>query len=277
MHSKRLLRWLLVVLIAVAALGMAIPAALAQGDDPPVDDPPDDDVLIGTVSFDGDDVMVAGVYVVPLGVFNPADLNEGDLVMVEGYYLNDTTFNATGFEMIEPAPDNDGGDGDDDAGDADDDVGDADDAGACGDNEHPVLMRLAEEFGESLGVDYDMLVELHCDGNGVGNLVRLLLIAEAAEVDFSVVLEKYLDGMNTNQIARELGVKVKGLGHVTGGKPVGDDDNDDPGNGDNPGNGGDPPGQVEGGNPGHGGTPPGQGGDNPGQGRGNGNANGHNK
>jgi hypothetical protein len=313
MHGKNVLRWMLVLLIAVAALGTALPATFAQDDGDGGDEADTascDGItsLTGFVLFDEDDLTVAGIIVAPSGVFNPSELDDGDLVMVEGYCLNETTFKATGFTMIEEADDecaddevgdddgdevgddddgevgdddcddvgDEGDDGDDvgdddgdDVGDDDDDAGDA----ACAED-HPVLTNLAEEFG----VDYDMLAELHCDGNGVGNIAKLLLIAEAAEVDFDVVLEMYLDGMNVNQIAREFDVKITGVGHVSNGRPRGDDDDDGddddagaPGrSGDAPGHSGDDDGAPgnSGNAPGHTGDNPGHGGDNPGHGGG---------
>ena len=96
-------------------------------------------------------------------------------------------------------------------------------------------------------------MNLHCEGNGVGNIAKMLMIAELMSDtcvdpeseecgDFDDILDMYLGGMNVNQIARELGVKVKGIGHAHGKTHDGEEEGEEPSADLSPGHSGDAPG-----------------------------------
>lgn len=153
----------------------------------------------------------------------------------------------------------------------------------CGNANHPVAARLAEEFGLST----EEVVAMHCAGNGYGNIARALLLAEASEAEDTAqdFLDRHQQGEGWGHIVRESGVHPSQLAPGRIGKGADDttavDDtagttenadasvapaaNTQPGNGngngrpDNPGNGNgrpDNPGQGNGnnGNNGNGGN-----------------------
>jgi hypothetical protein len=56
--------------------------------------------ITGALEFsDTGDIIVNEIVIAPSGAFNPSDYNEGDLVIVIGYLLNDTTLQAVSIQL----------------------------------------------------------------------------------------------------------------------------------------------------------------------------------
>src|SRR5690606_19139968 len=74
----------------------------------------------------------------------------------------------------------------------------------CGNANHPVAARLAEEFGMS----QDEIMAMHCQGNGFGNIARALLLARAAEDGNTAqdYLDRHHAGEGWGHIVRESGM-----------------------------------------------------------------------
>lgn len=90
---------LLAALIMV--LTMALPV-LAQGEDDTIVEDGDLVVVTGTLTFDGDSILVAGYVIAPSSAFIPADYNDGDKVIVTGVLLPDgETIQAISIELFD--------------------------------------------------------------------------------------------------------------------------------------------------------------------------------
>ncbi len=241
----------LLVLALVISL-VPVSVGFAQ-DDGGETDPDEMELLVeieGPITITEDGIFVAGYEIAPAGSFNPSDFEDGDYVIVTGFLLNDDTFKATDIELVEDPADS----ADNDPDDADDDTADADDstdAGSCQHEDHPVLLAYADEFS----VDVAVLAESFCDGNGLGEIGRALLLANSADIDAG--WEEILamrEEMGWGAIFKEFGVKPNQL--TAPGQAIGRDRDD----GDAPGNSGNAPGQS-GDAPGNSGNAPGQSGD----------------
>jgi hypothetical protein len=109
--------------------------------------------------------------------------------------------------------------------DEDDDEGDTE-AGGCNREGHPVAMALSEEFD----VDYDTIMEWHCDGTGFGNISRALMMAElSGEYTAEELLDMHHSGTGWGQIKKELDVDPNELapGQVISSRHHGNDDEDE--------------------------------------------------
>lgn len=284
-------------------LCLMLVVGLAWGDGPASvmaqdgDDADEMDVLIeisGTVeSIDEDGIVIGGVLVAPAGAFQPSQLSVGDEVLLTGYLLPDGTLQAVSLTPVDDddaddEADDDEADDDDADDEADDDNAD-DDSDACGQDNHPVVTALAAEFD----LDYATVMGWVCDGYGLGEIARAMLIAEQSE-DTSTddVLDQVADGASWGEIMQDADVEPGSLApgrvisaqnknkHRNGDDTEDDtdtdtttddqtaDDSDDTAgasSGGNPGRGndGNPPGQSKDkDNNGNAGNPPGQSGNN---------------
>ncbi|MBN1681153.1 MAG: hypothetical protein JW966_12780 [Anaerolineae bacterium] len=318
---------LALILLTLSASGSLVMAQDDGGDDTTIDVEFEFEGIITGISDDGILVEVDGwiFTLAPAGAFNPSTLEVGDSVRFDGTMLNDDTIQVSELEVVEPedVPD-DGGDGDDggdvddgddgdddgdDGGDVDD--GDDDDVTACGRDDHPVVEALAAAFEQ----DYDTVMGYVCEGFGMGEVARALLIAEQSE-DYTVddLLDMAADGLGWGEIVKEVGVDPSSLApgqaisvnknknknqneeqeqeqeqeqNTIDAAGQTDDDSVAPGNsgrrdgnnGDAPGNSGNAPGQNkdDDGAPGNSGNAPGQNKDDNGAPGNSGNAPGHNK
>ncbi|MCI0712423.1 MAG: hypothetical protein L0154_19870 [Chloroflexi bacterium] len=230
-------------LFLVLMLALAI-AAFAQEETEIVEDDFSDlqIEISGPISFedlDGDgeeDITVGGVIVAPSGTFNPSDYEEGDEIILIGIMLNDDTFKAQ--ELGEPDPE------------ATPEVTPEttpettpeatpettpeatpettpeatpeatpettpEPEEGCVPSTHPVANALADEFE----VDVQEIIDLHCDGNGFGNIARAYLLARASN---GVVIPADLLAMHGGKawkdLLEEYGLHPSDLapGHVLG-------------------------------------------------------------
>lgn len=240
-------------------------------------------IVTGAVSFTPEgDIMVAGIVIAPAGAFNPSALVEGDLVIITGYMLNETTLQAASFEFFDDSPEV--------TPEATAEVTPEITPEAtpestpeatpeatpevtpeatpeatpvleiCGNPNHPVATRIAETFE----VSYEEVMALHCAGNGFGNIIRAYTLAEASEngetaQDF---IDRHHGGEGWGQIMRDGDVHPSELapGQVLKNKDDAETADTQSGNGNGNGNGG--------------GNGNGNGGGN-GNGHGNGNGNGN--
>jgi hypothetical protein len=127
--------------------------------------------------------------------------------------------------------------------------GEEETGGGCTTGSHPVLTAYAEEFGKS----YEELEAYHCQGLGMGEIGRALLMAEAAGVDYTEILDKRLGGESWGALKKEYGIKGGELApgrvisaHHHGSEEEAGTESVGPGqSGSNPGHGGTPPGQAK--------------------------------
>jgi hypothetical protein len=107
----------------------------------------------------------------------------------------------------------------------DEDDDDDEDEGGCGREGHPVLTAYAEEEYEGFDVTYDELAQYHCDGYGMGEIGRALLLAEATGESLEDILAMR-EEMGWGQIKKEFDVSPSDLapGRIISGRHHKDDD-----------------------------------------------------
>jgi hypothetical protein len=108
-------------------------------------------------------------------------------------------------------------------GDACDSDAEEPDESCVGTEAHPVATALAAEFD----VDYDTIMEWHCDGFGFGEIARALLIAEQAEdTTAEDILARKAAGEGWGQIKKDYDIQPGDLapGRVISGHKHKDDD-----------------------------------------------------
>ena len=207
---------LVLVALVISSVGMAPQrTALAQGDDP-VEEP----LLISIIGVVEivlpDSIVVSGVIVYPEGVFDPADLNVGDIVIVTGYLMPDDTLEATAFEIapegivLPTAPEDPGDEPVEDPGD--DPAPEPEDTTTCADyrDDQPVALSLAAEFEEM--ADYDTIMGWHCEGIGFGEIARALLIEETdGTVTAQELLDRFAAGEGWGEIKKDFDVSPSDL------------------------------------------------------------------
>ena len=90
---------LLIVLIAGA---LVIPTFAQDAITTMSEDDPSFVIVTGALEFtDSGDIMVAGVVIAPAGAFTPSNYEEGELVIISGNMLNETTMQATSLELFD--------------------------------------------------------------------------------------------------------------------------------------------------------------------------------
>jgi len=237
--------------------------------------------VVGEVSFDEEgNILVDGYIIAPSSAFIPAELSEGDFVLITGYLLPDgLTVQALSLEFVDPEDYLDDEEPTEEPtpepteeptpvpteeptpAPTEEPTFDDTRGYYCRtpDDQHPAGARLAEEFD----VDYAEIMTLFCDeGFGFGEIMIAYLTAEASEQDVASILALRAEGMGWGQIMREaeLDPREVARGRGRGRGPWGD--------GERPG-GGPPEGR------GNGGPPEGRGNGGPPEGRGNGNGRGN--
>lgn len=84
-----------------------------------------------------------------------------------------------------------------------------------GEAQHPVGLKLAEQFGS----DYDTIMGWFCQGYGFGEISLAFQISQAAGVSVEEVFAKRASGMGWGQIMQEYGLTGKDKPKPLGGKP----------------------------------------------------------
>ncbi len=199
------MKWILLILV-VAALALPGSWAVAQEDE---DDPEfglefEFEGVVVSITDEAIVVDVEGVEFIlaPAGSFNPSMLSEGDMVRFNGVMLNDDTIKVTELEIVEPPADEPGEEPVEEPVDEPDDT-----PLACGKEDHPVITALADEFE----LEYDVVMGYFCDGYGVGEIARALLLAEQTDMAAEDVLAMREDGMGWGNIVKELDVNPSSL------------------------------------------------------------------
>ncbi|MEZ4672607.1 MAG: hypothetical protein R3E39_32300 [Anaerolineae bacterium] len=286
------------VLIAIAVLPGLAQDTVVQTDENLT-------IVTGAIHFTPEgDIMVAGIVIAPAGAFNPSGLAEGDIVIITGVMLNETTLQATALEFFddentpEATPEPEATmeataeatmeateeatpEATPEATETPAPVAD------CGTPNHPVATHIAETFG----VDYNEVMLLHCEGNGFGNIIRAYALAEAAD-DASTArdfIDRHHGGEGWGQIMRDSDVHPSDLapgkvlknhgnteddGTTTDGSTTNGSNGNGHGNGGN-GNGNNGNGGGNGNGNGNGGNGNGNNGNGGGNGHGNGNGKNH--
>ncbi len=285
------------ILLILALVGAIVSPSMAQ--DTLSEDDPSFTIVTGAVEFSpSGDILVAGIVIAPAGAFNPSDLQAGDLVIITGYMLNETTLQATSLEFFD---DSEGGvevtpevtpemtpestpemtpevtpEMTPEATPEMTPEATEEPLADCGNPNHPIARRIADTFE----VSYEEVMAMHCSGEGFGNIVRAYTLAAASE-DGSTAqdfLDRHDNGQGWGQIIRDSGVHPSELAPGRVLKDQGDDsgsvdtqsgsDNGGSGNGNGHGNG-------NGGGNGNGHGNGNGGGNGNGNGNGGGNGNGH--
>src|SRR6187549_2620411 len=100
MKSISKITLLSVIALLVAIASFSVLPGLAQDITVQSDDATT--IITGAVSFGADgSIIVAGITIAPAGAFTPSILKEGDLVVITGVMLNETTLQVTGFEFFD--------------------------------------------------------------------------------------------------------------------------------------------------------------------------------
>ncbi|MBC6935276.1 MAG: hypothetical protein DWB42_05500 [Chloroflexi bacterium] len=223
---------LLAALAVVVALGAVLPV-FAQGltaDTSDIDEG-DLEIVIGPVEFGPNgEILVNGVVIAPASGFNPSTLEAGEIVIVTGILLPSGTLQATSLEPF----------------DSDEEPPEVTpeptaeitpeptaeltpeptlevtpevtpeatpettpEAISCGYAFHPVLWEAAQAFG----VSYEELVAMHCAGNGVGNIIRALALAQAMNDGTTALdlLNRHKSGEGWGAIRKEADVHPSAL------------------------------------------------------------------
>lgn len=235
LHTHRIgIRELIAAVLAlILALGVIAPLA-AQEEAESLEDLTEDDaaIVIGEYGYNehGDIIVTATdeetgetvVYIIaPAGAFTPSSVQEGDMVIIIGRLLPDgVTVQAMTFEFFVEEEEEEAGEEPEATEEPEmtpepeateepemtpePEVTEEPVVATCGNANHPVAARLAEEFGMSQGE----IMAMHCQGNGFGNIARALLLARAAED--GTTAQDYLDrhhaGEGWGHIVRESGM-----------------------------------------------------------------------
>ena len=229
------------LLFVVLLLGSMLPL-LAQ------DTTVDENVVIATgpVEFNANREIVVGGYIIaPASAFTPSTLQTGDVVIIIGRLLPDgVTVQAQSFEFFEePEVTEEPEMTEEPEVTAEPEVTEEPEVTAepevteepvatCGNGNHPVATRIAEQFA----VSYDEVMSMHCAGNGFGNIIRAYMLAEAGAEGANAqdFLDRAQGGEGWGQIMRESGVHPSQL--APGQAMRGNNGNNGNGNGNGAGN-----------------------------------------
>lgn len=272
---------ILAVVLLISALLLVVVLPLSGQTATP--DPNEPVVVVGPVDLGQGVIMVNGYIIAPALSFQPAILQQGDLVVVIGYLLPDgATIQATSLELF---------DDDEPPVEATPEVTpevtlevtpeitpevtaevtpEVTAAPGCTQTNQPVAQRLADSFG----VSYNEIINWHCSGFGFGEIARAYLLADASGETPETYFAMKEAGMGWGQIVHETGVHPSELAPgqvIRRGNHTSDDDAqpDDETHQGNSGNNGNGRGNGNGGGNGNGNN-----GNGNGNGRGNGNGNG---
>ncbi len=217
---KRIL--LTAALFAVVALGFILPG-LAQ-DSTPI---PEGHLTIVTGAVEispSGDLLVAGLTIAPAGEFNPSQVKVGDLVIISGVLLNETTLQAVTFEFFEDTPEVTPEPTAELTPEATLEVtpevtpeatpeatqeATPEPVTDCVPEDHPVANQIAVRFSVSV----DEVLALFCAGNGFGNIVRAYTLAEASsgETTAADLIDRHQSGEGWGQIMRDSDVHPSDL------------------------------------------------------------------
>jgi len=241
------------VLLIVLIAGALVMPSLAQ-DATPTPTPDDHSFTIVTGALevtDSGDIMVAGIVIAPAGAFNPSQYQEGDIVIISGNMLNDTTLQATSLELfddsqepeatpeatlevtpevtpeltpeatLEVTPE------------VTPEATETPVLETCGNPDHPVAQRIADAYGVSI----EEVIAMHCAGNGFGEIIRAFALAEAGGGNAQDFLDRHKNGEGWGQIMHDSDVKPSDLAPGRVLKDHGDDATADTQSGNGNGNG----------------------------------------
>ena len=181
--------------------------------------------VTGLVAFVDGELTVDGIYIAPAGQFQPSELEDGMMITVTGYLLNDTTLKATEPYVLaaettpepeitpemtpeaevtpETTPEM--------TPEAEvtpeltpEATSEADD---CALGTHPVANALAANFG----VDVATILGWHCNGFGFGEIARALKLAELTGTGAQSYLDARDAGEGWGNIVKEAGVSPSEL------------------------------------------------------------------
>jgi len=143
-------------------------------------------------------IVVAGVEVEGGGIFQPGQMDVGQMVKVTGVYENNGRLRAITIEEMADAGD--------ETADAESSAGfgaaeSADAAASCIRATHPVVETLSEEFD----LESSAIIELYCAGNGFGDLARALLLSDETGEAPDVYLDQLNSGQEWGDITRAAG------------------------------------------------------------------------
>ncbi|MEO8612306.1 MAG: hypothetical protein ABI690_30705, partial [Chloroflexota bacterium] len=176
------------VLLIVLIAGALVMPSLAQDSTPtPTPDDASFTIVTGALHFsDTGDITVAGIVIAPAGAFNPSQYQEGDIVIISGNMLNDSTLQATSLELFddtqepeltpeptmevtpevtpestpEATPEMTA------TPEATPEATETPVLETCGNPDHPVAQRIADTYGVSI----EEVIAMHCAGNGFGEI-----------------------------------------------------------------------------------------------------------
>ncbi|MCI0713483.1 MAG: hypothetical protein L0154_25225 [Chloroflexi bacterium] len=190
----------------------------AEPEEEPEDPEPGDEiVVVGPITITEDEILVGDYVIAPAGAFNPSGLEDGDIVIIVGTLLNETTIQASSFFLVEEVDEDD----DEDEEECDeeeeedceeeDDEDDEEDTGACT-NLNPVGETLAEAYE----VDEEDILGWRCDGYGYGEIARALALADLSGDDADEILARRADGEGWGNILKDYDIHPSELapGHA---------------------------------------------------------------
>lgn len=137
-------------------------------------------------------IVVDGVDVSSGGIFQPSQFSAGQNVRVTGIYENNGMLRALNITVIPT-----------EEGQASESTSESATTPSCVSDTHPVVVTLVNEFT----VEAAELIELHCAGNGFGDITRELLIAEQAGGDPQTYLDQYTESRDWGEVARMVGLE----------------------------------------------------------------------
>lgn len=163
--------------------------------------------IIGPVEFVDDEIMVGGYAIAPSGSFNPSSLEEGDLVVVTGVLLNETTVQASSLTLLVSGEEEDCEEGEEDCLPEEEDDDDGEEGEGCDREDHPVTERLVEEYS----LDVSVITGWRCDGFGYGEITRAIRLAELSGDAADDILARRTAGEGWGKILKDYDVSPSEL------------------------------------------------------------------
>jgi hypothetical protein len=252
MKMKRfVLALTLVTLLTAAAVAIPLQAQNATPTPRPTPAPGSVVLVVGPVDFVDGLIVVNNYRIEPAGVFQPAILVEGDMVIVTGIVQADgrtilaQTFEFFGDPVITPTPT---------VWATSVPIGPTPDPRTptatplptmtpfftatpewddCNQPNHPVGLQLAESFG----VSYEEIMNWHCNGFGFGEIARAYLLAAQTERPAQTYFDLKANGMGWGEIVRDAGIHGSEHRTLAPGQVIGNGRGNGNGNGQGNGNG----------------------------------------